>query len=185
RRARTASSWSVRCRPPTPRPASASSPDTHRPSAPAARLARRSCRQTTARRARSIPSPACGGTAARRPRRTRRRGRRTRGKGSKASRPDLLYGLENGLARVRPLARGAFVDELLEVRAHRHLGGREQFLADLLAIDALGELARGAAAARELGPHLGFTVEAMRPVLLQLAHRVRDRVPVARKEDVR
>src|SRR5690348_13216000 len=98
---------------------------------------------------------------------------------------NLLYGLENGLTRGRPLTRRTVVDELLQVSAHRHLRRREQLLAHLAAVDALGQLACRAAPLGQLGAHLRLPVEAVRAVLLQLADRVGYGFPMAGKQDVR
>src|SRR5579859_6456563 len=63
----------------------------------------------------------------------------------------LRYGLEQLLAPRRARKRMAFVDQLLQVGAHRHLGRDHQLLADPGAVNALGQLARGAAPAPQLG----------------------------------
>src|SRR5205823_10026543 len=95
----------------------------------------------------------------------------------------LRYGLEYVLAVRQADARAAFVDQLLQVRAHGHLGRDHQLGADARAVNALGQLAGGAAAPGQLGANLRLSVEPVGPVLLELRPRFGDRVPVAWKQD--
>src|SRR5581483_12151678 len=87
---------------------------------------------------------------------------RDRMAGFRSLKANLRYGLEYVLSSDRPRTRLPLVGELLQVRAHRHLGGDHQLSRDLLPIDALGQLARGARSARQLGPHLRLPVESVR-----------------------
>src|SRR5579859_1338378 len=95
----------------------------------------------------------------------------------------LRYGLEYVLAVRQANARMALVDQLLQVRAHGHLGRHQQLFADSRAVNALGQLAGGATSARKLSANLRLAVEPVGAVLLELRPRVFDGVPVARKQD--
>src|SRR5713226_8282496 len=80
----------------------------------------------------------------------------------------------------------AVVDELLEMSAQRHLGRTEQFASQLGAVDAARQVGGGSSAAfLQLRQHLRLAGEPMCPVLLELRHRISDRVPVARKQHPR
>src|SRR5579859_3075736 len=95
----------------------------------------------------------------------------------------LRYGLEYVFAVRQADAHASLVDQLLQVRAHRHLGRDHQLVADARAVNALGQLAGRAASARQLGANLRLAVEPVGAVLLELRPRVLDRVPVAWKQD--
>ena len=79
----------------------------------------------------------------------------------------------------------AFVDQLLKVRAHRHLGGLHQLLPHLRSVYATGELAGRPAATPDLGQNLGFAFQPVRSVLIDFPRGVSDRIPVTRKQHLR
>src|SRR5260370_12725400 len=100
----------------------------------------------------------------------------------------LRYGaglLEDLLALDLAHLDGAVVDELLEVRAHRHLRRDHELAAELRSVDPACELLRRAAASPHLGQDLLLAIEPVDAVLLELAHGVDHRVPVARKQHSR
>src|SRR2546428_2034041 len=76
----------------------------------------------------------------------------------------------------------ALVDQLLEMRAQRHLRGDHQLPAKLRPVDAPGQLLGGAASPLDLGKHLPLASEPVGAVLLDLRHRIGHRVPVPWKQ---
>src|SRR5881396_3091968 len=150
-----------------------------------AAAARRASRRTSRRRARPRPAPGGAGMGPRRARRTTGRAQPaapTAGPPSLRSSPSR-YGFEDILGLRVPDAHRALVDQLLQMRARRHLRRARELFAELGAVYALCQLAQRARPARERRAHLRLAVEAMRAVFLELRDRLGHRVPVARKED--
>src|SRR6266852_8524076 len=129
----------------------------------AAAAARRACRRTWQRHARPRPAPGGSGMGRRRASQTTCRGQRPASKATRASRrtSPSRYGLEDflkpheigGFAEISweplagsrvPDAHSALVDQLLQMRAHRHLLFARDLIAQLGAVHTLRQLAEAA-----------------------------------------
>src|SRR5207245_6403146 len=176
RRARRGSWWCGHRPPPRRLSTGAMWRGNRHPTRRGAISAARASRRTSWRRGRASPRSACGDTPGRRDRRAIARARWRTEKESAGSRR-LDY---RRLVDLSVFAHDAFIDQLLEVRAQRHLG-RDHQLVIQLAIHAACELGRGTTAAVHLSQDLRLAFEAVAAILLDLGRGLGHRVPVARE----